>query len=124
MNRNIYGKLLKKFYNLVLDKLIINSQSHKKYALGYEFKKYKIINNPFHLESSLFKKINNKHAYVTGKINIVFISIPSKEKGLLESIKLIEKVFVKDDWELNIIGWSKKILVMCILKILISILKA
>ena len=82
LNRNIYGKLLKKFYNIVLDKLIINSQSHKKYALGYEFQKYKIINNPFHLESSLFKKINNKHAYITGKINIVFISIPSKRKGV------------------------------------------
>ena len=80
LDKNIYGKLLNNFYHLTLDKLIINAQSHKKYALGFEFKKYEIINNPFQLENYLKEKINNKLIYKNGEINIVFISIPSKEK--------------------------------------------
>ena len=71
-------------------------------------KKYEIINNPFQLENYLKEKINNKLIYKNGEINILFISIPSKEKGLLESIKLISKVFKNDNWTLNVIGWSKK----------------
>ena len=31
-----------------------------------------------------------------------------QKKKLLESIKLISKVFKNDNWTLNVIGWSKK----------------
>lgn len=107
LKKNLYGKLLSKLYNSVIDKLIINSENHKSYALGKNFQKYKIINNPIEISSSIIKKIDHKKPYEHGKINITFISVPSKEKGLFESISLIEKIFFEEDWKLNVIGWDK-----------------
>ena len=37
----------------------------------------------------------------------MFISIPTKQKGLMESIKLVKKIFNNDDWVMNVIGWDK-----------------
>ena len=105
--KGIYGKFLKILYKENIDRLIINSESHKKFSLGTEFNKYKIIDNPIEISKSTKEKIKNKLLYREGKIKILFISIPTKQKGLMESIKLVKKIFNNDDWVMNVIGWDK-----------------
>ena len=105
--KGIYGKFLHILYKKNIDRLIINSESHKKFSLGSEFNNYKIIDNPIEISQSTEEKIKNKMSYRGGKIKILFISIPTKQKGLMESIKLIKKFFNNGDWEMNVIGWDE-----------------
>ena len=76
LKRGIYGKVLKKLYFKCVKKFIINSETHKIFALGKE------------------------------KLTICLISIPSKAKGLNESILFLENTFKKKKWTINIVGWT------------------
>ena len=108
LSQNIYGKILKKLYLKSISTMIINSHSHKIYALGLDYKSYQIINNPVYFDKPTLKKIKNKHIQDYNNLKICFISVPSKTKGLYESIKLLDKSFKTYNWKLHIIGWSKK----------------
>ena len=106
LKRGIYGKVLKKLYFKCVKKFIINSEIHKIFALGKEFNNYEIINNPIKTKNFPLHKINSKKFSNKEKLTICFISIPSKAKGLNESILFLENTFKKKKWTLNIVGWT------------------
>ena len=88
--------------------MIINSDAHKKHALGDEFKNYKIINNSINFDASILNKIEKKNIENFKKLKICFVSIPSKAKGLYETIKLLENNLYLYNWQLKVIGWTEK----------------
>ena len=104
---NLYGTVLKYLYKINLDTLIINSETHKEFSMGKYYKKYKIINNPIRIPKNINTRIISKKLYSNGKINILFISIPSKDKGLYESIFTIRRLLNNDNWCFNVVGWNE-----------------
>ena len=103
-HRSVYHKYLFFLYRLKLNKLIILSESHSKYALGNEFDRYEIINNPLEIDLSLSKETNT---HELTEIKFCTISNPIKSKGLERSINFISKRFNNHNWHLDVIGWTK-----------------
>ena len=101
LNQNLYGKFLEQLYIDLLDILIINSNSHKKYALGNNFNNYRIINNP--ITNNI--PIENKNK-IKQTIKFLHVSNPIAEKGLLEGINWVEK-HCPVPWKFFIVGWNK-----------------
>ncbi len=101
---NIYRKILKNLYHSQISKMIILSKSHSLYALGTEFNKYIIIDNPINM-SDFPVPVENKQV---GKVlQISFVSNPDSTKGLLESINWIKNNIRNSLWKFNVIGWTK-----------------
>ncbi len=103
-NKTPYHKCLFFLYKLKINKLIILSKSHSKYALGNEFKRYKIINNPLEINFSYSKKLKSQ---ISHEIKFCTISNPIKSKGLKKCIDYISDRFSNYNWTLDVIGWTK-----------------
>lgn len=102
-NKNYYFKILKNLYKSELHRMIILSKSHSKYALGNDFKSYAVIHNPIDFKFMPY----NLNYKTKDDLEISFISIPDKNKGLLESIKWVKSNILKSSWVFNVIGWTK-----------------
>ena len=99
--KNLYAKKLKKLYLNNVDCFIILSETHKKFALGIDFNRYEIISNPLE-EPNFVSKKNSKNA-----LELCTISNPILGKGLDLIIKKLNSLNLKNEWILNVVGWTE-----------------
>jgi hypothetical protein len=99
---NFYHRTLNELFIKYVDCFIILSKSHKKFALGKDFSKYRIISNP--LEYTNYKPIEKSR----NKFEFCTISNPIAGKGLDNILKKLNSLSIKSKFILNVVGWAEK----------------
>ena len=97
--KGFYFKALRRLYLNKLDRCIILSNSHKFYALGNDFDRYFVINNPSKA------KFTNK-IIKSSELAFCTISNPIKDKGLDTVINKLNSYKLKSKLTLDVIGWT------------------
>jgi glycosyltransferase involved in cell wall biosynthesis len=106
LSKTIMGRLIRNFYLMEIDRMIVLSASHRRYALGEGFNRYIVLPNPCEIS----RDISNKKVSIRGvggRINFAHTSNPHKDKGLDRAIRFCQEYFSCEDWRLDILGWTQ-----------------
>jgi glycosyltransferase involved in cell wall biosynthesis len=99
----LYGRTLFKLYIDNLNRMLILSSSHVKYALGEHYDNYQVISNFSSIANLKSKNISSEFN------NAYFVSVPHPDKGLDDAIDVFHRLkqnSVVDN--LDVIGWTRK----------------